>query len=241
MVECKSHANETECVASLVDCCVRLRREFGYSRTDARSVVLNNVRAIACSTLMILNLLEQWSIGGNPQSREQIARLLGLKDFTTCSVQRHGNRLHKTSKLSLVLLAQFQIESCLKNLARDIQLPEAKKNFYVLAKALLDRLKLSGDFDMFYTPARIRNSLHGPQGIHDSQGHKDPPILTISGMKYEFRHGEKVGCAYVEHIMHLRHRSMSSGVFSARGRYSKDPVYEQCIGDSSGKNGEETT
>ena len=131
--------------------------------------------------------------------------------------------------MSLVLLAQFQIESCLKNLGRDIQLPEANEGFYRLAKALLDRLKLSGDFQTLYTPARIRNSLHGPQGVHDSEGRRDPPILTISGLKYEFRDGANVGCAFVAHIAHALEASVE-----VLGRIFRTPeilalgyVYEQ--------------
>lgn len=246
MVECKNHAHEAECVASLADRCVSLRREFGYPDPDARSVALSNVQLRAClPTQMILNLLDKWSVGGDPQSREQIARLFRLEDFTTGSIKRNGDRLQYSSKISLLVIAQFQIESCLKNLAREVQLPEANKGLYVLVKALLDRLNLSGDLDVFYTPARIRNSLHGPQGVYDNQGYQDPPILTIAGLKYEFRHGVNVDCAYMAHIAHALEASVEvlGRIFRSPEILALNYVYEQYASQkmSLGKNGEETT
>ena len=141
--------------------------------------------------------------------------------------------------------AQFQIESCLKNLARDIHLPAVNRGFYGLANGLLDRLKIPGDFDMFYTPARIRNSLHAYQGFHDSQGFPDPPILTISGLKYEFRDGVRVECSTVAHIAHALEASVEAlgRIFSAPEimalSYVKE-LYAAEIEAARGKNGEET-
>lgn len=175
--------------------CAKLRTELGYSDEDARSVALSNIGSIASSTQMVLNLLDSWTIG-NPQVKQAIPQLLGIQDATERSAKTAEHRLHKTSKLGLALLGQFQIENCLKCLAREFVLPEVNEGFYLLARALLKKLLLPSDqLDILNVPALIRNSLHA-NGIHRGHGGRDS-LITIYGVTYEFRDGKAVSCASV--------------------------------------------
>ncbi|MCH7506276.1 MAG: hypothetical protein IID60_03085, partial [Proteobacteria bacterium] len=120
-----------------------VRKRFGYSDQDVRSVVLNNVRSIAYSTQMVLNLLDSWCIG-NEAVRVPIPQLLGLTNVTDRSVKIARNTLHKTAKRSLIILGQFQIENCLSSLAGELNLKRSNRGFFPLTKSLVALLGLPG-------------------------------------------------------------------------------------------------
>ena len=141
--ESASHSEQAECVASLVLKTEDIRTRFGYSDQDARSVVLNNVRFIAYSTQMVLNLLDSWCLG-DEAVRAAIPQLLGLTNVTDRTVEVAGRALHKTTKLSLVILGQFQIETCLSNLARELNIKRSNRDFFLLTKSLIAFFGLPG-------------------------------------------------------------------------------------------------
>ena len=228
--ESASHSEQAECVASLVLKTEDVRTRFGYSDQDVRSVVLNNVRSIAYSTQMVLNLLDNWCIG-NEAVRAAIPQLLGVTDVSDRSIKVAGDTLHKTAKLSLVILGQFQIESCLSSLARELNLKRSNRGFFPLAKSLVALLGLPGALvDELNVAALIRNSLHG-NGIHSGYKGRDT-VTTLDNVTYEFLHQQRVSCATVEHIAHALESSITilAKFFDApQVRVLKDPVIDQYV------------
>ncbi len=228
--ESASHSEQAECVASLVAKIEDVRTRFGYSDQDARSVALNNVRSIAYATQMTLNLLDSWCIG-NETVRAAIPQLLGFTSVTERSVKVAGDALHKTTKLSLVLLGQFQIENCLRNLARELNVRTPGQGFFSLAESLVALLGLSGSLvDELNVAALIRNSLHG-NGIHSGYQGRDT-VTTLDKVTYEFRHQQRVSCAAVEHIAHALESSIGilATVFGTpKVGALDDPVMDQYV------------
>lgn len=227
--ESASHSEQAECVASLVAKIEDVRTQYDYSDEDARSVALNNVRSIAYSTQMVLNLLDSWCIG-DEAVRAVIPQLLGLTNVTDRSVKVSGDLLHKNTKLSLALLGQFQIENCLHNLARELNNDQAPpKAFFSLAQSLVGHLGLpEGLVADLNVAALIRNSLHG-NGIHTGYQGLDT-FTTLEEVTYEFRHQQRVSCANVEHIAHALESSIDilSTIFSTpEVRTLEDPVMDQ--------------
>lgn len=228
--ESASHSEQAECVASLVVKTEDVRTRFGYSDQDTRSVVLNNVRSIAYSTQMVLNLLDSWCIG-DEAVRAAISQLLGLTNASDRSVKVAGDTLHKTVKLSLVILSQFQIESCLRNLARELYIKMPNRGFYPLTKSLLAFLSLPGTLvDELNVAAFIRNSFHG-NGIHSGFKGCDT-FTTLNNVTYEFLHQQPVSCATVEHIAHALESSVNilATIFDTQQiSVLKDPVIDQYV------------
>lgn len=228
--ESASHSEQAECVASLVLKTEDVRTRFGYSDQDVRSVVLNNVRSIAYSTQMVLNLLDSWCIG-NEAARVAIPQLLGLTNVTDRTVELARRALHKTAKLSLIILGQFQIENCLSSLARELNLKRSNRGFFPLTKSLVALLGLPGALvDELNVAALIRNSLHG-NGIHSGYKGRDT-VTTLDNVTYEFLHQQRVSCATVEHIAHALESSITilATVFGAQQvSVLKDPVIDQYL------------
>ncbi len=228
--ESASHSEQAECVASLVLKTEDVRTRFGYSDQDVRSVVLNNVRSIAYSTQMVLNLLDSWCIG-NEAVRVAIPQLLGMTRVGDRSVKIARNTLHKTAKRSLIILGQFQIENCLSSLARELNLKRSNRGFFPLTKSLVALLGLPGALvDELNVAALIRNSLHG-NGIHSGYKGRDT-VTTLDNVTYQFLHQQRVSCATVEHIAHALESSITilATVFGAQQvSVLKDPVIDQYL------------
>jgi hypothetical protein len=228
--ESASHSEQAECVASLVLKTEEVRMRFGFSDQDARSVVLNNVRSIAYTAQMVLNLLDSWCIG-NEAVRDAIPQLLGLINVSDRSVKVAGDTLHKTAKLSLVILGQFQIETCLRNLARELNIKMPNRGFYPLTKSLIAFLGLPGVLvDELNVAAFIRNSLHG-NGIHSGYKGRDT-VTTLDNVTYEFLHQQPVSCATVEHIAHALESSVNilATIFDTQQvSVLKDPVIDRHV------------
>lgn len=229
--ESASYSEQAECVACLIAKIEDVRTRFGYSDQDARSIALNNVRSIAYATQMVLNLLDSWCIG-NEAVRASIPQVLGLTSVTDRSVEVAGRALRKTTKLSLILLGQFQIENCLHNLARELNVGTPNQGFFPLAELLVKFLDLHRSLvDELNVPALIRNSLHGPQGIHSGYQGCDT-VTSLGEVTYEFRHQQRVLCATVEHIAHALESSIGilATVFGTPEVGAlEDPVMDQYV------------
>jgi hypothetical protein len=228
--ESASHSEQAKCVASLVLKAEEVYARFGYSDQDARSVVLNSVRSIAYSAQMVLNLLDSWCTG-NEAVRVAIPQLLGLTNVSDRSVKVAGDTLHKTAKRSLIILGQFQIETCLRNLARELKIKMSNRGFYPLTKSLVAVSGLPGALvDELNVAAFIRNSLHG-NGIHSGYKGRDT-VTTLDNVTYEFLHQQPVSCANVEHIAHALESSVNilATIFDTQQvRDLKDPVTDQYV------------
>jgi hypothetical protein len=204
---CKSYSDQAARVAELAEACISLKRHLGYSDADARTVALDNITSIARSGQMVLNLLDSWCIG-DQAVRQIIPQLIGLTTISKEHVNLAGDCLNKTSKLALVVLAQFQIENILRNIHRETNGETKRTGFYRCAEDVLGRLGLPPDLmEILNTPARIRNSLHN-NGIHHRQHRSEKPIVVVRGVTYEFIDGQKVACASWEHIAHALEASV---------------------------------
>lgn len=226
---CKSYADQSLCVSELANACIALKEKFKYSSPDTRTVALENVISIARSGQMILNLLYSWA-KGDELIRRVIPQLIGLTTVTPEGVRMAGDMLNKSAKLGFVVLAQFQIENVLRNIARELKLPSGGTGFYRTTDALLKTLAIPVDrMDILNTPARIRNSLHS-NGIHHRQHPSESQRVTIGGVIYDFEDGKPVTCAGWEHIAHALEASIGvlDEVFSCPAvRTIRDPMMDQ--------------
>ena len=197
----KLYKDEAECVISLIDFCTRIIEKHKYPDTDTRTVVFVNVRIIGYSTCAIANLLDSWS-KEDETVRQVIPSLIGLTDVNEKSVKLMGDSLHKSSKLSLILIGQFQIENSISNISEALGISSGIKGFYNKAKMLIDYLGFGYDkFEALNTGALIRNSLHS-NGIHNGYQGTSSHITLKGGVQYDFNNGEKVSCASLPHIAH---------------------------------------
>lgn len=198
--ESKSQKDDAECILHLIETCNGLIKKYGYPDNDTRTASLVNIRLVSYSNLGIANLLDSWSKGGNTV-QQIIPQLLGLTQGDTKSVQLMGNSLHKTSKLSLILLGQFQIENCIVNIGNALNVNSNSMGFYNKANALLTHLGLhSSRLDILNTGAQIRNSLHS-NGMHHGYNGADFHS-NLKDVQYDFVDGQKVSCASSPHIAH---------------------------------------
>lgn len=226
---CASYADQSKRVSELADACLAVKARLACSDPDARTVVLDNLTAVARSGQMMLNLFDSWS-KGDVVIRQAIPQLLGLKTTTPAGVQTAADILNKTAKLSFVVLGQFQVENVLRNLARELSLPDASVGFYRCANSVLKALSIPSDrTDILNAAGRIRNSLHA-NGIHRRQHPSEQPRMTIHGVIYEFIDGQPVSCASWEHIAHALEASvgvLDEIFFTPAVRAIPDPMMDQ--------------
>jgi hypothetical protein len=231
--QCQSYADQSRCVSELADACLALKRKLGYSEPDARSVALDNIAGIARAGQMTLNLLDSWT-RGDDTIRQVIPQLIGLTTVTPQGVQVANNIMNKSGKLALVVLAQFQVENAIRNVARELGLSIASAGFYRCAAELLSALTITQDrLEVLNTPARVRNSLHS-NGIHRRQHPNESPVTVIKGVQYEFRDGQRVTCASWEHIAHALEGSvdvLEETFRSPRVLAIKDPMMDEYAWD----------
>jgi len=156
----------------------------------------------------MLNLLDSWVIGDS-NVQQFIPQVIGLREPTQKEVGVAGRSLQKTSKLSLLLLGQFQIENCIRSIVRNLKIVDKSIGFYKVAEKLITELNMSHyDLETLNTPALIRNSLHS-NGIHHSIGKQAKTIkIEIDGIEYKFVDGEAVHCASIEHVAHALEGSL---------------------------------
>jgi len=192
--------DEAECVNSLIGFCTRIIKKHKYPDTDTRTAALDNIRFVGYSTLAIANLLDSWS-KGDETVRQVIPSLIGLTDVNEKSVKLMGDSLHKSSKLSLILIGQFQIENGISNISEALGISSGIKGFYNKAEMLIDHLGFGYDkLERLNTGALIRNSLHSNGIHHGYQGTSSH--ITLKGVQYDFDNGKKVSCATLPHIAH---------------------------------------
>lgn len=215
--ESKTQKDNAKCILHLVDTCTRLIKKNGFPDNDTRTAALVNVRLVSYSSLGISNLLDNWSTGDD-RVRQTIPQLLGLDKVDDKSVQLMGDSLNKTSKLSLILLGQFQIENCIENICNALGVESNTMGFYNKADALLSHCGFGQDeLDVLNTGAQIRNSLHS-NGIHHGPEKRKNFRSELKGVRYEFTDGQKVSCASYPHIAHALECSVEilDDVFSTR-------------------------
>jgi hypothetical protein len=115
--------------------------------------------------------------------------------------------LAKSSKLSLVLLGQFQVENCLRNIGMALGNEMSGTGFFAIAQPVLKHVGLGHYLNILNVGALIRNSLHS-NGIHHGYKRSDT-VVDVDGVCYEFIQGQRVQCADWEHIAHALDASVS--------------------------------
>jgi hypothetical protein len=200
---CTNFADKSRCVADVADACAALRARLGYSNSDARIVALKNIRDIARSGQMTLNLLDSWN-RGDDVVRQVIPQLIGLTTVTPEAVEGAGRILQKTGKLSFLVLAQVQIENGLRNVCRELT-GTTPRRFFATAKTVVERLGLPSDrLNPLIVSAELRNSLHG-NGIH----HNATRSITLGSVTYDLILNQPVRCSDWEHVAHALEHSVN--------------------------------
>ena len=193
----KNYKDESEKIKHIIDLCTSYIDMHSYADGDTRVVVFSNIRGLAYASILITNFLDSWTIG-DEKIREIIPQLIGLTSLNTESVNLAGNVLHKSNKLNLAILANFQIENFVVHILSALKLKTKKDTFFYRVGTLLTHLNLSRYMDDFVILSLIRNSLH-TNGIHI--GYKGESKKYVrSGIRYEFIHGRLVECASLSHI-----------------------------------------
>ena len=196
----KTQKDDAECILHLIKTCTNIITKHGYPDNDTRTSSLVNIRLVSYSNIGITNFLDSWS-KGDDTVKQIVPQLLGLTQIDMKSVQLMRNSLHKTSKLSLILLGQFQIENCIVTIGNAFGVKSKSQGFYNKADALLSYLGMDkNNLNILNTGATIRNSLHS-NGIHrDCKGADFRS--NLKGVQYDFINGKKVSCASFPHITH---------------------------------------
>ena len=133
--------------------------------------------------------------------RTIISKLLGMQNPSANQTNTIGRIIRNTSKMSLIVLGQFQIENCIVNIGNAIGVRSQSMGFYNKANALLSSLGLDQTkLEILNTGALIRNSLHS-NGIHHGYNGSDFHS-NLKGVQYDFIHNQKVSCASFPHIAH---------------------------------------
>ena len=194
------------CVESLIQYCTKIIDKKKYKNGDTRTRTLANIRSFGYNSVAMLSLLDGME-RGNTGLRTLIPNLLGMQNPKAKDIKMMNRILHRTSKLSLIVLGQFQIENCLVLISKAIGI-KLRNGFYNISKDLLDELGLNKDkIDVINTGALIRNSLHS-NGIHHGFSGSDFSS-KIDGINYKFKHGKKVSCATYPHIAHALEGSLN--------------------------------
>lgn len=197
--------DQAKCVESMNQYCTNIISKYKYKDGDTRTRTLANIRSFGYYSMAMLNLLDGMQ-SDDAGIRTIISKLLGAQNPSAKEINIIGRILYKTSKLSLIVLGQFQIENCLKLISEAIGI-KSNTGFYKISQTLLDELGLNKDsMDVLNTGALIRNSLHS-NGIHIGFNGSDFNS-NIDDINYEFKHGKKVSCATFPHIVHALEGSL---------------------------------
>jgi len=190
-----SFKQAAELVLAVGERLLGIKRTEGYSDEDARGAALSNCRSAALSAAITLNILSMGEEGRI--SSDDFKKLIGM---TTGDLQTAVDIWGKMTRLGFLVIYQFQIENMLRNIARELELPELGQGFYSVARAMADLLPVESarKLELLYLPAMIRNSLHA-NGIHHGYRGSSTSIV-LDGLSFDFRHMGKVSCAGWGHL-----------------------------------------
>lgn len=189
-----SFKQSADLVLELGERLLEIKKTEGYSDEDARGAALSNCQYAALSAVMTLNILSMGEEGRI--SGDDFKKLIGMK---TGDLQLAADIWEKVTRLGFLVVYQFQVENMLRNIIRELGLPELGQGFYQVARAITDLLPESGrKLELLYLPAMIRNSLHA-NGIHHGYRGSSTSIV-LDGVSFDFTHMEKVSCAGWGHL-----------------------------------------
>lgn len=187
-----------------------IRAAHTYQDKDVRSVCINNLDSFCTNARFMLSMLHKWTGVGSIEikhglqtfvlePKEIIPYIIGLSTVNNATVKQAGWIIDKSTKLSFVVMFQFQLEHCLTLILKAVY-PNARfSGFKGLLVALhQNQLITASEKDELYVPAMIRNSLHANGIHHDRNGGNS--AVSINGYTYNFDHGKHVQCAGYSHI-----------------------------------------
>ena len=189
-------AQQAERVVGLYQQIADIRDKHGIGETDSRRVSLNNVMMAANAATATLRLMAWAKQGGD----SVLIQALGLARPEY--INPVAEDLLRSSRLFLLVEAQFQIEMLFRNILLALGNPAGKQGFYNVAA---DVLECSGVSDspaklrVLHVPALMRNSMHA-NGIHHGRKASNT-IESIKGIEFRFEHGKRVQCGSWYHIV----------------------------------------
>lgn len=193
-----SPATAEECAARLVSLATAIQKRmnsYTYPDTDVRHVALVNCRSFFNYAAMIISVVSH-----REQRRISDSDFRGLIGLSSGDIDDAVDVIEKRTRLSLILLFQFQIENLFKTLLSALGIASVPRGYYLILKKILGELQVSDipeKRDTLYVLAMIRNSLHS-NGIHTGPSKK----VTIAGVAYDFQEDKRVSCAGWGHIIH---------------------------------------
>jgi len=110
--------------------------------------------------------------------------------------------LLRSSRLFLLVEAQFQIETLFRNILLALGKSADKQGFYNVAQDVLAAAGLpdsTAKLRVLNVPAHMRNSMHA-NGIHHGWKGSDT-VELINGVEFRFEHGKRVQCGSWYHIV----------------------------------------
>ena len=170
----------------LMDC-------YGLSAKDGRVAVVRNIRSHLRTVIVMLRWLDECS------ESEQFARHYLLLDDVG-NRAAHIRSMNKFLKLSYCVQFQFQVETLLKTLLKELgYVPPG--GYYRVCEKIVNVLGITNGayrLKVLNLLAYIRNSQHA-NGPHFG-GSRGDTIIQVQGVRFAFRHGKVVRCANWDHI-----------------------------------------
>jgi len=123
-------------LVSLADAIQKRASSYSYQDPDARRVALVNCRSDLIYSAMILSVVSHREQGRISES--DFRGLIGLSNGRTDDAVKV---LEKRSRLSMVLLLQFQIENLFKNLLSALGISSVPRGYHQILKTVADHSK----------------------------------------------------------------------------------------------------
>jgi len=174
-----------------------VRDQYGHGEVDARRVNLNNILMATGAEIATLRLFHWIRFEGGER-----AFMDGLRIADHANIRPMAEDMLRVGKHFLLLEAQFQIETLLRNIHLTTLGSTGPSGFYNLAKQAVAFAGLSEPdekLERLNLPALIRNSKHS-NGIHDGYKGRSTSVV-VDGVEFLFEHGKAVRCGHLVHIV----------------------------------------
>lgn len=190
-----SYRDTSDRLGNLSEQFLKIKISNEYTINDVRYNTLTHCREATLSSRMITTFLA--NVAEEKFPSQQFESLVGVGP-----AQEASKRLSEASRLSLVVLYQFQVEYLYKSLIAALG-ENSPRGYYNIAKKILQILSLDDQdkkFRILYTPALIRNSYHS-NGVHTDKNNPSW-ALDLDGCRFDFSLNQKISCAGWGHIVH---------------------------------------
>ena len=160
-----------------------IKNKYGYPEDDGRVKILNNLTWAIVSIVSRLNII--LALNNKQFSHEQVGNLIGLSkgDLKT---PIEADLLFV--RLSFVALFQFQVETLLKIILREIEGKEPPKTYHKIVEQTLKVLQINDwerKLDILNILAYMRNCFHS-NGVHTRRS----KTFEIQNHRFEFVYGQ---------------------------------------------------